>query len=134
MGGLGEEVEEVEFGQGVAGRSGEGGEGLKIRGEGFRRAGDVDQSGRGNAGEKGTDLGACSGAGRVEDDEIGAVALEDGDAEEVERSGFDCVEVGDLGGGERGGGGFGDLYGGDLGESGGKGTGEEADSCVEIEG
>jgi hypothetical protein len=82
----------------------------------------------------GADLWAGSGAGWIEDDEIGAVALEDGDAEEVERSGFDGVEVGELGCGERRGGGFGDLYGGDLGESGGKGAGEESYSGVEVEG
>ena len=97
VGGLGEEVEEVHLGEGVAG----GGQGDEIGREGFGRAGDVDQRGRGNAGKKGADLGACSRARRVEDDEVRAVAAGDGDAEEVERSGLDGVEVGELGGGER---------------------------------
>lgn len=42
------------------------------------------------------------------------------------------MEVWKLGGGERGKGGFGDLYGGDLGETRGEGAGEEADSGVEV--
>ena len=67
VGGLGEEVEEVEVGDGVAG----GGEGFEVGGEGFGRAGDVDEGGRGDAGEQCADLGAGAGAGRVEDDEAG---------------------------------------------------------------
>ena len=77
---------------GVAG----GGEGGEVGGEGFGRAGDVDEGGRGDAGEQVADFAAGAGARRVEDDEVGAVALEDGGAEEVERGGFDGVAVGSL--------------------------------------
>ena len=69
---------------------------LKVGGEGFGRAGDVDEGGRGDAAEQLADFAAGAGAGRVEDDEVGAVALDDGGAEEVERGGFDGVEVGSL--------------------------------------
>ena len=130
VGGWGEEIEEVEGGDGVAGR----GEGAKVGGEGFGRAGDVDDGGRGYAAEEFADLGAGAGAGRVEDDERGAVALEDGGLEEVEGGGLDGVAVGQAGGGERGEGGLGDLDGGDLGEASGKSAREEANSGVEVEG
>ena len=76
VGGLGEEVEEVEFGEGVAG----GGEEDEVGGEVLRGAGDVEERGGGDAGEEGADLGAGAGAGRVEDNEVGAVALDDGGA------------------------------------------------------
>ena len=91
--GLGEEVEEVQFGEGVAG----GGESFEIGGQGLRRAGDIDQRGRGDAREQRADLRAGPGARWIEDDEVGALAIEDGGAEEVERGGFDGAEVGEFG-------------------------------------
>jgi hypothetical protein len=88
--------------------------------------------GRGDAGEQGADLGAGAGARRVEDDAVGAVALEDRSAEEVEGGGFDGVEVGKFGLGERGEGGLGDLDGGDAGEVRCERAGKEADAGVEV--
>ncbi len=93
MGGLGEEVEQVELGDAVAG----GGQGCEVGGQGFGRAGDVDKGGRSDLGEQGANFGAGSGAGRIEDDEVGTVALDDGGAEEVERSGFYGAQVCELG-------------------------------------
>jgi len=130
VGGLGEEVEEVEFGESVAGRN----EDDEVGREGFGGAGDVDEGGCGDAGEQGADLGAGAGAGWIEDDERGAVALEDGGAQEVEGGGFYGAEVRKLGCSERGEGGFGDLDGGDVGEARGESSREEADSGVEVEG
>ena len=121
----------MERGDGVAG----GGEGCEVAGEGFGGAGDVDEGGGGDAGEQRADFEAGAGAGRVEDDEVGAVALEDGGAEEVEGGGFDGAEVaGSLVAGERGEGGLGDLDCGDLDEAAGEGAGEEADAGVEVPG
>src|ERR1035437_3596199 len=128
VGGLGEEVEEMELGACVAG----GAQDCQGGWEGFGRAGDVDERGRGDPGEERADFGAGSGAGWVEDDEVGALALYDGGAEEVERGGTDRAEVRELGGGERGGGGFGDLDCGDLREAAGQHAGEEADASVEV--
>ena len=128
MGGLGEEVEEVKLGERVAG----GGEVAEVGGKCFRRAGDVDEGWRTDASEQCADLGASAGAGWVEDDEVGAVALEDGGLEEVEGGGFDGVAIGELSGGEGRECGLGDLDGGDLSEVCGECAGEEADAGIEV--
>ena len=90
VGGLREEVEQVQLGDRVAG----GGECGEVGGQGLRRAGDVDQRGCGDAAEQVADVGVGAGARRVEDDERGVVAVDDGGAQEVERGGFDGAQVG----------------------------------------
>ena len=130
MCGLGKEVEEVQLGEGVA----RGGESFEIGGQGLERTGDIDQRGRGDASKQRADLRACSRTRWIEDNEVGTLALENGDAEEVERGGFDGAEVCEFGSGESADGGLVDLDRGDLGELRGERAGEEADSGVEVEG
>ena len=91
--GLGEEVEEVKLGKGVDG----GGEGLEVGGEGFGRAGYVDESGCGNACQQGADFSASAGTRWIEDDEVRAVALEDGSTQKVKGRSFDGAEIGEFG-------------------------------------
>ncbi len=62
--------------------------------------------------------GAGAGAGWVEEDEVGAVALEDGAAEEVERGGLDAWRFGSLVAASAVLRGVGDLDRGDVGEGG----------------
>ena len=109
-----------------------GGESDKVGGKDLRRAGDVDEGGRGDAGEQLADLRAGSGAGRVEDDEVGTVALDHRGAEEVERGGLDGAEIDEAGCRECAGGGFGDLDCGDAVEVWGERAGKEADAGVEV--
>ena len=91
--GLGEEVEEVKFGKGVAG----GGEDLEIGQEGFGRAGDVDDGRCGDASEQRADLAAGTRTRWIEDDEAGAVTVKDGSTKEFKGGGFDGAEVGEPG-------------------------------------
>ncbi len=128
VGGLGKEIDKVELGDAIAG----GGEGLEIGGQRLRRAGDIDEHGRGDAGEQSADLRPGAGARRIEDDEVGAVALEDGGAEEVEGRGFDGAAIGKSAGGQSGEGGLRGLDSGDAGEVRGERAGEEADAGVEV--
>ena len=60
--------------------------------------------------------------------------MQGGGAEEIQRGGFDVVEVGELGRDERGEGRPGDFDGGDLGEVSGESAREETDSGIEVEG
>jgi hypothetical protein len=128
--GLGEEVKQVEFGDRVAGR----GEGFEVAGEAFGGTGDVDQSGRRDAAEQGADFVASPSPRRVEDDKVGAVALKDGGAQEVEGSCFDSAKIGHLGRGKSGCCRLGDLDSGDFGEDAGEALGEETDARVEVPG
>ena len=94
--------------------------------------------GGGDAGEERAGFEADAGAGWVEDDEVGAVAIEDGAAEEVECGGLVDgavlrAEFGE-GGAEVGDGGGVGFDGGDLGEAAGEDAGEEADAGEEIPG
>ena len=66
----------------------EGLKGAEIAGEGGGVAGDVDECGSGDAREEFAGFEAYAGTRRVEDDEVGAVAIEDGAAQEVERGGL----------------------------------------------
>ncbi len=129
--GLGEHVDEVELGEAVAAGDEQG----EIAGERDGIAGDVHDLGRLQAVEQGADLGADAGAGRIHDDQVGALALEDGGLEEVEGGAGDGAVRGAL---ERAGevdrGGLGGFDGDDLLEGRGERAGEEADAGVEIPG
>gem|GEM_PF-4177672 len=66
----------------------------EVAGQGGGVAGDVDQAGGAHALEDLAGLGADPGAGWIEDDKVGAVAVKDGAVEEVE-----CGRLDDRAGG-----------------------------------
>ena len=57
---------------------------LQIAGEGDGVAGDVDDLRRADAGKQGADLQTDAGARGVHDDEVGALALNDGVSQEID--------------------------------------------------
>ena len=89
VGRLGKQVKEVEGSEVVDGlKSGQ------VAGKRGGIAGDVDERGRGDAAEEGAGFETGASAGWIEDDEIGAVAVEVGAVKEVERGGLDGEAAG----------------------------------------
>ncbi len=127
---LREEVDEVEFVDAVDGLE-RGEVACERRGV----AGDVDDVRRGDAVKQRADFEAGAGARRVEDDEVGALALGDGFLQEGQRGFGDGAMLGAEffeRGGEVGGGDGAGFDGGDLREVASEDAGEEADAGEEV--